>query len=43
MSQSTPDESGGMSSSTTFKYALEEQSEMNYTKMLTNLENTINL
>ena len=37
MSQSTPDESGGMSSSTTFNYALGEQTEMKYIKILTNL------
>ena len=42
-SPSTRDKSGGISSSTTFKYALEEQSEMNYTKMLTNLRKEINL
>ena len=34
---STRDESGGMSSSITFNYALGEQSEMKYTEMLTNL------
>jgi len=37
MSPSTRDESGGMTSSTTFNYALGEQSEMKYTEILTNL------